>query len=268
MQGDKKGVEQTTQEVDDSTDDAVQDDTTTTEEDSTEDDSSTEDSTDGAEDDASDSEDDISQRYFQDPASVPKELRGAFKKMQGVFTRRMQDISLKERKANALDALLMDPDIRNVVEAKQRGESVAPSRKVSKNDDDEGDDDAPLTKKDLVAMFQQMTGKQRQEQQAQQFAREAQEFKQNNPDWQIYATDLEEVLTKHPTLSYQEAYDLITKPERTASKKKENLDSKKRAAKGSKPSTTGAREPAPDTNKRMSFQEAAQLALRQLRGGK
>src|SRR3972149_4563243 len=67
-------------------------------------DDTTEESSD--EEEEEEEESDISKQYFTDPDSLPKELRGAFKKMQGIYTRKMQEASLGIKKSRAFDQLV------------------------------------------------------------------------------------------------------------------------------------------------------------------
>lgn len=246
-------------------DTTTEDDTTSTDDDTTEEDSedstestSDEDTTDAEEDDSEDEEDD-SAKYFTDPKSIPKELRGAFKKMNGIFTRRMQGISGDKKKAEAFDRLIVDEEFQTWLDKRQQ--KLSKGKTSSDNDDseteDDDDDDKPLTRKDLKKLF----ARQNQNAQIESINKQAAEFKKNNPGWVVYKEELGEVLEKHPTMSYEEAFEYVLAKDGNSDKKKEML-AKKKAANVMKPNKTGAKEA--DKKGKMTFSDAFNLAKRSL----
>lgn len=188
-------------------------------------------------------EDDISQKYFTDPKSLPPELSKAFKKMQGIYTRKMQSASLSIEKADAFDKLMEVPQIRAIVEGK------APDNSRSSSDDDEDiefSEDKPLTAKSLMQLLDQVLEKReaprRQAEMQAQINREAEQFKKDYPDWVLYKEDIKSVLNRHSSLSYVEAYNLAKADNDNRKKRltKEELAARQRAN-TRKPGNTGTR---------------------------
>jgi hypothetical protein len=258
--------DKSTSTSDDTTETSEQDDVDTSESDAEDTDSEevdgeesdTEDSDDSAEDD----EEDISKQYFTDPESLPKEVRGAFKKMQATFTRKMQQASSVIRQANAFAALAQDADFQEWLSERQTGKK-ATTRSTKSNEESEEDDDKPLTRSEMRKMLGELTTKQKEEESRRtldsKLKTEAADFKKNNPGWELHKDAMLEVLEQHPTLSYQEAYALATRDVETS--RKELLRSKMRG-KTPKPRSTGGNEPVKQG--KMSFDEAADAALRKL----
>ena len=244
------------------------DDSTEDEEDSTDesDSNDTEGKGNKKEDEEDTDEEDLSKKYFTDPASVPKQFRVAFKKMQGSYTKKMQDLSRGIEKANAFDQLILDPDFRKFMEMKRKGQKFSASDSNDDSEDDE-DDDRPPTRKELRAMLQAETKKAfepfARKEQDMELKMQAAEFKKSNPDWQMYRDEIYEVMGKHPTLSFQEAYDLASKDERGMSDTEETVK-KKKLGNTSKPNKTGAKD-VQEKKGKMTINEAFQLAKRKLK---
>lgn len=219
------------------------------------DDDSQEDQDDSKEDDE-DSED-ISKKYFTDPDSLPKELRGAFKKMQAVYTRRMQEASLGARKAKAFDQLVLDPEFRQWMETRKNA-ALKGSRKVNENNEDEDEDeDTPITKKSLRAELSKIQSVLVKDKQEEKLREEAKQFKKDNPDWEIYKDEILEIMENHPTMGYQDAYDYA--------KYKSSADTsveRKRKANINKPSRTTGKEI--HKKGKMTVQQAFEEAKRKL----
>ncbi|SRR6266496_6605205 len=218
--GDKDSTEETTKETESTTVDKSSKETKDVED----------------EEDSDDSED-ITKQYFTNPDSLDPKLRGAFKKMQGLFTKRMQEATLGIKKASAFDQLVLDPEFRAWME-ERHNKSIGDksSRKSSKEDDDEDDDendDTPMTRKalraELQGLFKNIAQEGTKKEQAEAMKSEAVQFKKDNPDWEIYKDSILSIIEKHPTLSYQDAYDLATKEDSKKESKKETMETKKRA---------------------------------------
>ena len=188
--------------------------------------------------DESDGEEDISKIYFTDPDSLDPKLKGAFKKMQGVFTKKMQEAALGIKKASAFDQLVLDPEFRAWMEERHnRANGKISSKKSSKetddSEDDNEDDDTPMTRKalrsELQNMFKSIAQEGTKKEQVEAMHREAVQFKKDNPDWEIYKEPIMSLIERHPTLSYQDAYDLAVREDNKKSSTKETIEAKKRA---------------------------------------
>lgn len=185
----------------------------------------------------SDDEEDISKQYFTNPDSLDPKLRGAFKRMQGIFTKRMQEATTSVKKAQAFDQLVLDPEFREWMEERHnRVNGKSTSRKSSKeddSDDDDEDDDTPMTRKalrkELQGLFKGIKEEDTQREQAISLKKEAEQFKKDNPDWEIYKEHILNILEKHPTLSYQDAYDLAAREDFKREDTKKSMESKKKA---------------------------------------
>ena len=220
-------------------------------------------SDDSSEDDEEDEEEqeDISKKYFTDPNSLPKELRGAFKRMQGNYTRRMQEATLGIKKAQAFDQLIMDPEFRDFMEKKRTG-VITKSKSANKADDSEDEDeDAPITRKSLRSEIANAMSPMLKQRQDDEMREEAKQFRKDNPDWEMFKEPMMEILSKHPSLSYQDAYELASAKENKHLSSKESLEAKKRAN-IKKPSKTQGKEV---TKKgRMTIAEAYELAKKKV----
>lgn len=258
-----------------------QEDTTTEETNSEEDnseetketeDTSSSEETSNADTDESDDSEDITKQYFTDPESLDPKLRGAFKKMQGIFTKRMQEATRSVKKAQAFDVLVMDPEFQAWMEERnERVNGKVSSKKSSRqndnddSDDDNEDDDAPITRgalrKELQGLFKGMAQQGNQEKQAAAMKAEAAQFKKDNPDWEIYKEPIMQLIEQHPTLSYQDAYDLAIREDNKKSSKKETIETKKRANINKPSRTTGK---STEKKGRMKISDAFALAKKSL----
>jgi hypothetical protein len=247
----EESEESVEEETDDSTDEEEEDEEEESEEDSEEDDE--------------EEEEDISQKYFTDPASLPKEVRGAFKKMQGIYTRKMQEASSVIDKAEAFDEMIKHPQIRAIVEGKPV------QTKADEEEDEVYDDDKPLTKKTLVSLLdrviEQKLAPDRKARMSQAVEQEVTEFKKNNPDWEIYKPVMRDILKNTPNLPLQDALDLakLRSQGRKVRLTKEELDAKKRASKTRK-SGAGGPKKVEKEEKVNSFQDAFKKARKQILG--
>lgn len=254
----EKGEEDTTvTEGDDSTED-------TTEETNSEADKGSSKETD-VEDEEPDDSEDITKQYFTDPESLDPKLRGAFKKMQGIFTKKMQEATTGIKKAQAFDQLILDPEFRAWMEERHnRVNGKTTSRKTSKDTDEDNtdeDDDAPMTRsalrKELQNLFKGIEKKGGEEQQARAMKAEAEQFKTDNPDWQIYSDAIMGIIEKHPTLSYQDAYDLAVREDKKKDDTKETMERKKKANINKPNKVTGK---STQKKGKMTVKEAFELA--------
>src|SRR5258706_8440702 len=147
----------------------------------------------------------------------------------------MQAATFGIKKASAFDQLVLDPEFRAWME--ERNNKVAgktSSRKESKeteDDDDDENDDAPMTRKalrtELEGLFKNIANEGNKKEQAEAMKSEAAQFKKDNPDWEIYKDSILGLIEKHPTLSYQDAYDLAAKEDNKKTNNKETNETKK-----------------------------------------
>lgn len=248
----------------------------TTEEDTTEDSSdtdtddtedTTEPSDDSSEDDTEDTEDSEevtaedkrkAAETFLDPKSVPDELKPAFKRMQASFTRKMQAASGVLKQAEAFEQLVADPAFRSWIETRKSGK---PTSKVSEDEDDTDDEDKPLTKRELKNLLAQEKVQEEHKQQEVMLRAEAKAFKENHPNWDIHKDEMDAVLSKNPTLSYEQAYILATQDDRVLLSKKDSIESKKKANMR-KPSAVQGKES--EKKGKMTIHDAYELAAKKL----
>ena len=216
----------------------------------------------------SDDSEDITKQYFTDPDSLDPKLKGAFKKMQGVFTKKMQEATLGIKKASAFDQLVLDPEFRAWMEERHnRATGKSTSKKTSDDteDDDSEDDDTPMTKAAFRKEFQNMLKGIEQEgtqkEQAENMKAEAAQFKKDNPDWEIYKEPIMSLIERHPTLSYQDAYDLAVREDTKKANKKETIETKKRANINKPNKVTGK---TTEKKGKMTVREAFELSKKSL----
>jgi len=258
-------------EADDTTEEK---DTTSTEEtndDSSDDeeDSSSKSRSDSTNDDDSEDDEDISKKYFTDPKSIEPKIRGAFKKMQGQYTRKMQELSQGIEKSRAFDQLILDPDFRAWME--QRKGNRATNKQEIEQDDDNGDDeDAPLTRKALkseIAKALEPIRKDREDEKReryqQQLRQQADIFRKANPDWEIYKHEIIDLMNSHPTLTYKQAYKLAIEEDEDSPEEKDSMD-RKRKGNISKPSKTSAKD-VEEKKGKMSIMDAYHAAKKKLK---
>lgn len=259
----------TTEEDTSNTDETASTDTETEETDSSVEDKS---STEGSEgDESTDDEEDISKIYFQNPDSLDPKLRGAFKKMQAVFTKKMQEAALGVKKASAFDQLVLDPEFREWMEERHnRANGKAPSKRSTRSDDDDDssdddDDDTPMTRKalraELQGIFKSIAQEGSKKEQMESMRAEAAQFKKDNPDWKIYEEPMMALIERHPTLSYQDAYDLAVREDSKEERKRLSTESKKKANINKPSRTTGK---TTEKKGKMSVREAFDQAKKSL----
>lgn len=243
-----------------------EEDTSTEESESTDTSSSEESNEDSNE---SDGDEDISKIYFTDPESLDPKLRGAFKKMQGIFTKKMQEATLGAKKARAFDVLITDPEFQKFMEERNERANGNTSKKTSRrtedNSEDEEDDDTPMTRsafrKEFQAMLNGMAQEGNRKEQAAAMKAEADQFKKDNPDWEIYKEPMMAIIERHPTLSYQDAYDLATREDNKQASRKESNETKKRANINKPTKVTGK---TVEKKGRMSVDQAFKMAKKAL----
>ena len=221
-------------------------------------------------DEESDGDEDISKIYFTDPDSLDPKLRGAFKKMQGVFTKKMQEATLGIKKASAFDQLVLDPEFRAWMEerhnrANGKVSSKKSSRESDDSDDDNEDDDTPMTRKalraELEGLFKNIAQEGSKKEQAEAMRAEASQFKKDNPDWEIYKEPMMALIERHPTLSYQDAYDLAVREDNKKANAKDTMETKKRANINKPNKVTGK---TPEKKGKMTVREAFDQAKKSL----
>jgi hypothetical protein len=254
-----KDAEDTSKNKSDDSDDADDSEDNDDSEDSSQDDDDADD-TDTESNDEEDSED-ITRQYFTDPDSLDPKLRGAFKRMQGIFTRKMQEAGFHVEKSQAFDKLVLDPEFREWMEERKGNVTKGASKKSNSDDDD--DDDTPVTKKDLMAFLNNVNRQSDLEKQQEIYKQEAAQFKKDNPDWEMYTDELRKVMTAHPTLDYQTAYDLVTAKATKHTSKKDMIAAKKKAN-INKPNRTGAKDAEDDKAKKLDMHSAYLKAKRTL----
>jgi hypothetical protein len=255
------GEEDTSNNEDDSTDDKESEET-----DSKVEDRSSKEGGKGDED--TDDSEDISKIYFTNPDSLDPKLKGAFKKMQGVFTKKMQEAALGVKKASAFDQLVLDPEFRAWMEERHnRANGKTSSKKTSREEDDsdDEDDDTPMTRKalraELEGLFKNIAQEGTKKEQAEAMRTEAAQFKKSNPDWEIYKEPMMALIERHPTLSYQDAYDLAVREDNKKTSSKETNETKKRANINKPNKVTGK---TTEKKGKMTVREAFDLAKKSL----
>lgn len=233
------------------------------ESDESDDDSESDDSEDESDDDDDEESEGIAKKYFTDPKSLDPKLRADFKKMQGIFTRKMQEIRQLKDEAEAFKVLVADPDFRKWAEARRNGKVKKTANKgradIDESDDDEVDEeDKPVTMKALKSLLSESK-------QEEEWRVETNRFKKSHPDWETYKPEILAILKRNPTLPLEDAYYLATRDIDETEKHTQSVKSKKNASASSKPNKTGGKEP---TKKgKMTIEQAFDLAKKKLKIG-
>lgn len=212
---------------------------------------------------------------FMDPEKVAPGEEGAYKSMQGAFTRSMQDLSEQKKgidefrqKAAALDGLMAHQGFRKVVEAVKDGSLNADN--LLSAPAPEGADELEPDMKAYVDKRLSEIEQNAQSSQAQVRAQmEAKEFVAANPDWKTYEQGMSKIWNQYPGMAMQDCYklaryDVVTQANDRASKKLSTLQGEQRTALVTDPGqvSRGAEADAPV----QSVTEAARRALQELRG--
>lgn len=260
---DKGSDDKEANDTSDDSEDTDTEDDTNEEEEAAEDDSeeAAEDSGDDEEEDTDDAgSDDLLRQYARDPKSVKPELRGAVKKLLGSYTRKMQAASRVLEHATAFQQLIQDPGFKKWVKQRQTELSGKKGRNNEDDDEDSGDSDSKLTRDSIREEIRAALSERNADEESQ---KEFSQFKKDNPDWKVYRFDMHDLMGKHPTLSFQDAYDWITKGSKTSSKRNK-LKRDKKEANLEKPNRTGARGVVGKPKGKMTIRRAMEIAAKKL----
>lgn len=233
------------------------------EEEATEDDSEETEDSGGDEEEDTDDEDastDLLRQYARDPKSVKPELRGAVKKLLGSYTRKMQAASRVLEHATAFQQLIQDPGFKKWVKQRQTELSGKKRKENEDDDEDSGDSDSKLTRDSIREEIRAALSERNADEESQ---KEFTQFKKDNPDWKVYRFDMHDLMGKHPTLSFQDAYDWITKGSKSSSKRNK-LKRDKKEANLEKPNRTGARGQVGKPKGKMTIRRAMEIAAKKL----
>jgi len=266
---DKEASEDTSKDTDDKSDDTSED---TSEEDSSDD------TEEGGEEDSSqddsEEEEDITKSYFTDPDKLDPKLRGAFKRMQAIFTKSNQRALSVVKQAQAFQRLAVMPEFKQWLEdrnAKIVGKKV-PKRTNEDDSEEDGDDETPITRKALkkmLAEFAEETTKPiREERQQEKLEVAAEKFKKDNRDWEMYRESMDEVWDIYPNLDFQDCYELAKQKQDKVINTKKSLNGKKNANTFKPNRMSAGNRVEKDKKGKRTFQEAAALALKTLGMGK
>jgi len=173
------------------------------------DDDSDDDGDDGNDGDDDDEEFDVDKiQNLLDPNEYPKELQGAFKKMQSVFTKKMQAGS----EEIALAKLMKDnPEELMSMLAKKTGMTIS-KEEVKK------DEDASETEKWIIDLIKKHASGDNDTKLAvarMQSSQKIDALNEKHPDWTMYEDEMAAIVKKHPTLSndLETVYGMVTKSE-------------------------------------------------------
>lgn len=254
---DDKGAEDTPEESEET------EDTPDEEEEATEDsdDTDAEDSGDDEEADTGDDSDDggdLLRQYARDPKSVKPELRAAVKKLLGSYTRKMQAASRVLDHATAFQQLTQDPGFKKWV--KQRQLELSKGRKREDDDEDDSDNKSGLTRETLREEVRAALAERNADEDSQ---KEFTQFKKDNPDWKVYRFDMHDIMGKHPTYTFQDAYDHVTRSNKSSAKRNK-LKKDKKDANSEKPNKTGARGAVGKPKGKMTIRRAMEIAAKKL----
>ena len=207
---------------------------------------------------------------FIDPKKVPDELKPHYKALQAKFTRKMQGLSLYERKARAFDELVANPEFRAWVE----GRKEAPARKNGRvaARDDEDDDDAgeegrkgpdiqSLVKKAVAeAVAPLLQSEYRKSAKAEWDA-----LVEKYPQAENYRDEIREIMDEHPGMSYSKAFKAVAFDDAMGIGEEGAVKKivKKKGADSEKPSNIKPGDKPPGRAK--SIPEAFQMAVKQLK---
>jgi len=143
-----------------------------------------------------------------DPNEYPKELQGAFKKMQSVFTKKMQAGS----EEIALAKLMKDnPEELMSMLAKKTGMTIS-------KEDVKKDEDASETEKWIIDLIKKHASGDNDTKLAvarMQSSQKIDALNEKHPDWTMYEAEMTAIVKKHPTLSndLETVYGMVTKSE-------------------------------------------------------
>jgi len=269
--GEKETSEKDTEkETDDSSEDEEQDDSQGDDSEESDDDSQNE------EEDSDEEEVDITKQYFTDPTKldsdpvINKKLQGGFKRMQATFTRKMQGMTATARKAEIFDALGSDPEFRRWIEQRRKSLANGKMRSTRDESDDDESDDTPVTRKTLRQEIREalnplvlQTENSERDKQERILKKEANQFKKDNPDWEVYKSGILQRLEDNPKLTYQEAYDLETREEDRSERHRREIKDKKNAN-IHRPNNTGAKNVIKKPGRAKSIADAWERAAKQL----
>lgn len=260
-------------------------DTSTEEEDTSTNNSSNEndgeensDSGEESEESDSDNVEDITKAALSDPSKLPANLRPFAKKLQAIFTKKMQEASQYKIKAGGLDKLAADPRFqkwyREEILNLGGGNKKSSRSKEDNNSDDDEDDDTPAWAKKFQAKVESIESRLNQKDQelfAKEDKIEADAFRKKNPDWKLYKDKMAELQEENPKLSYQKLY-LLAKDELGELEEEEDSEEEvknKKKTNSMKPSKSagadgkGSQKPA-----KKGVMGAYELAKQMLAGGK
>jgi hypothetical protein len=216
---------------------------------------------------------------FFDPASVPEDLKPAYKNMQRAFGRKMESIKAGREKIEAFDAFNSDPIGSLQKLATQygfnltRGEAQQIANQQAGNTNWEPQSwDEVLTKAEERAYARLQREQQPIQGELQRLRKSNLEtyLDSNAPDWREYEDSMMDNLREHPTLvnNPMKLYRLSVPPEtiegRAMQKALKKLEDKAQSVKtgGSSTTTRQASEGLPD--KELTFDEAVQAAKKKL----
>lgn len=200
---------------------------------------------------------------FFDPNTLPEELKPAWKKMQGAFTKKMQEAAKVRNRADAFTELMSMPQFRALVDKLRNGETEEepeekePARKGQRTIEE-------IVERAVNKAVRPIVQSSQNSKKEAQLRDEFNQFQKDHPEWENYREPMKEILEKNPSYSYEDAFKLAAFDDLLDNEGKlagETIRSKKKAnlSKGGGPSIGG--KPSPKVSK--TIREAFEAAERE-----
>lgn len=221
---------------------------------------------------------------FFDPNNVPEELRGAYKQMQGAFTKKTQAIAEQRKKVEAYDSFMSDPIGQMQQMAKEYGYSISRGEAANLQAQQQQqeaipEDWQPNSWNEVMDQMEQRAISKVMDQLSPVLS-EVQKIKQGsieqhldsvNPEWRQYEDEMTSLLQQHPTMASNP--DMLLKmviPDDVVEARATQRALQKLQNKGNVAQAGGVGSQTPRTvsaetpNKPLSFEEAVSFAKQQL----
>lgn len=208
---------------------------------------------------------------FMDPSTLPEELKPAFVKMQGSFTRKMQAAAAVLKKADAFDNVIRMPGFKEFIEAQQNGTSYTPpaAKRAPESAGGKGSRAESPIRKMIREELQGIVGPVKEKVENRELREEFETFKSKYPFYKNFEPQLREVLSENPHWTYEQALSVVAFPEllkAAGGSLKLKHKAKKEINSTTKPNRSSFTESPPPSVS--TVQEAWALAKKQLAAGK
>lgn len=209
-----------------------------------------------SEEEGSEKEEEVEQ--FTDPNKVPPQLREAFRGMQAKYTKRMQALAQDVRYSEAFQELLRMPEFKQFAddldnrrpygyssEFRQNGSDRSGKDEEREEDGDsiqvgEGKVSMKALAKALLPMLDQVISAKIAPLHDKEAARTLRQLERDDPDFDDYRPALTRLMRRHPTMTIEEAYELVSGKSSDLPKRPSGKIDKEAVEKGKKARTEGS----------------------------